>query len=347
MKKLHLIFIALFSAFLLFSCELFYPKQEEDRTIHIITMGFSYADIGDNMLENTLRDQHGMTEQLIALAESSNCSWDVIEFNDGEYSYGWKYPQYDGGNNPVRRGTRYRSYSNAEYGKDTAYTPIKENSEEGIKNAVADIIKENLSVKENDLLFFYYSGHGDVNGLVIPYHDKSGYTFFSPETLFGILDSFDCFQMLIFDCCFSGIFVQDGDLEGTIGYDSSEGLDKQTISNPFEIIANAFIKGFEKGNSGYPKRFSISAASPNQESWDSDQHADHDYAHYYGAFTIWALDYLGYDFENLSGSYRVHGKALTAAGLYEHAYENLTKYTRMTATPNITASRYNLVLFDF
>ena len=346
MKRVNLIFTVFLSSFLLFSCEFFYPEKK-DRTIHIITMGFSYANFGESMLENTLRDQHGMTEQLIALAESSNCSWNVIEFNDGSYEQGWTYPQFDGENEPIWRGLGYRCCSNAEYGKDISYTAIAENSEEGIKSAIADIIKENLSVKENDLLFFYYSGHGEKNGLVIPYHDKTDYTFFSPETLFGILDSFDCFQMLILDCCFSGIFVQDGDLEGTIGYDSSEGLDKETVANPFDIISNAFIKGFDKGNIGYPKRFVISAASSNQKSWDSDNHADHDYAHYYGAFTIWALDYLGYDFENFSGSYRVHGKTLTAAGLYEHAYESLTKYTRMTATPNITASRYNLVLFDF
>ncbi len=347
MRKLYFISIVLLSAFLLFSCELFYPKQEEERTIHIITMGFSYVNLDGNILENTLRDQHGMTEQLIALAESSCCNWNVIEFNDGKYEKGWTYPQYDGGNNPIWRGLGYRCYSNTEYGQAKTYTAIKENDEEGVKNAIADVLRENLDVKENDLLFFYYSGHGDADGLVIPYYGMAGYTYLSPETLFGIMDDFDCFQMLLIDCCYSGVFIQDGDLEGTIGYDRSEELDKQTVLNPFDIIANAFIKGFEKGKDGYPKRFTISAASKNQKSLDSDQHANHDYARYYGAFTIWALDYLGYDFEHFSGAYRVHGKDLTAAGLYEHAYENLTKYTRMTATPNVTASRYNLVLFDY
>lgn len=344
-KRIHLTLVLAISL-IVSSCEFFYPDTNGNKTVHIMTMGFAYAEMKNvNMLDNTLRDQHGMTEQLVALAESCGYGYEVLEFNDGSYP-AWEYPAFEGDNAPERRGIGYRYYNNRGQWKTDTYTPIQAETRQELVQNVCNAIRDNISVDEDDLLFFYYSGHGYQTGLVVPFPDKNDYAFLGPDMLYSVLDPFDCRQLLILDCCNSGIFLEDGDLGSTLDYRQDGELDLQKPAGISTIISEAFAKGFSDGKNGSPVRHVISAASARQNSWDDDSLAAHGYAPYYGAFTIWVLDYLGYDFENLSGTYRTDDGILSAADLYNHAYSHLRDATRITATPNITASRYDLVLFE-
>ncbi len=348
MRKERILLTIVLAIFLIAtSCEFFYPDTNDNKTVHIITMGFAYPMLKEeNVLANTLRDQHGITGQLVALAESCGYGYEVLEFNDGQYGNGWTYPAKGLEKNIVWGKTRYRHYT-GDTPAEAAYTTIAKTGGRTIAEMVATIINDTIEVCKDDILIFHYSGHGNEHGLLIPDQDGSGYEVLSPGMLLAALDSLDCRQMLILDCCYSGIFLEDGDLESTLAYRPSGETDRQTMGNPFNTIGEAFANGFGKsGGASPPSRFIISAASDRQESWDDDRLAAHEYAPYYGAFTIWVLDYLGYDFENLSGTYRMDDGILTAAELYNHAYSHLRDATRITATPNITASRYDLVLFE-
>lgn len=144
---------------------------------------------------------------------------------------------------------------------------------------------------EDDILLFYFSGHGigtDDSVALIPYLDTTvgGYELISPDELFSALHSIPGRKIVILDICYSGGFVPSS------GFDTDALPENYTSAVPFAAFTESWRRYFSSSDLAdeYPDIFVISATGAEEESWESNSIDN-------GYFTYYFLSALGYNHE--------------------------------------------------
>ena len=202
---------------------------------------------------------------------------------------------------------------------------------------------ENLDMEENDLLIFYYSGHGLSDGsLAIP-DGSEKLEFISPDELLNALSAQRGKKCVLLDSCHSGSFVEESGMMA-----SGEVFDKEgrLIKDGFlSALWPSLVMTLQSWPTGNDSIWVMSAATEDQVSLDSgidglERQDEH------GAFTYYLLRALGYDMENGAPSFRNGRDDITFLGIYNTVKEEMSGEMWREQTPQITLSPLDLVLFD-
>ena len=314
MRKMILTFIA--AVILLSSCSLS-PSVEIEPKLYMVAMGIGYDKTESILpLDCTKGDMNAITEQ-IRLMVGGMMDYEIVTYSDEEDGFTLRVSSSQDPQEKV--------------------IPV-------LRDPVDEILKSfSDEADENDLVIFYYAGHGeDVTGDLV-YHYRYGtndYESLSVRDLNDdILSKIKGRKLLILDSCYSGNFIEEGDLEPTHSYDGKGNLES------FDLFSSIRLS-FEALNSDAPAKpesYVLSAASDVQSSYENKTLG-------HGYFTYALLSYLGYDTESETATYdaRFTNDVITVQGLYEGIVENFPfKEEYKNSTPSITPSRYDMVLFDF
>lgn len=337
MKKL-LFTLLLITSLFLFSCE--GPKTSK-RNVYFVSVSLDYIGIlsEKNVLSATNHDQYGLVRELLALDSSIDAKL-FLNYNNNRYTL-----STSGGPNQVTENTKtaldvlpYRIYN---------WSSID----------ILNTLDEIASVaNEEDLFIFQYSGHGntktgelvldaEVNG-----NDINIIDMITPNELIAKCEAMDCISLLILDSCYSGNFVKynttgSGNIYEEITSGSSgEKLKEVSI---FEAISESFKILTNEEEKKTPNIYVFAAASKNQTSWDSDSSVwptDTDDKDKFGGFTFYLLKAMGYDPYN--DEPHNTGSTITLYSLFESVWKEMRKYHKSMATPNITLSPLDVVLFN-
>lgn len=250
MKRIALFISLLLLSLVLISCELLLEKPARPR-IHALFIALDYHDSPGNRLYGTIRDAKELDEALGALARRF----------DQEYL-------------PVRM-----FQEGSDPGASSAEYPTK-------AHILAKIAEIGTQVRENDVLFVYYAGHGmETSGNLAVAHptDTTDYEIFPRTDFLEALDTVVQGNVIVvLDSCYSGLYV---------GEYPSEGL-------------------FDPGTttSYNPRRLTVSAARGDETSQEIAILLDYPYVgydpskpfndprnHIHGAFTSAFLEALGWD----------------------------------------------------
>jgi hypothetical protein len=218
------------------------------------------------------------------------------------------------------------------------------------KDHILDQI-ESLStlIKPEDLLIFYYSGHGYDNGsLVVAPSNARGAIFkddgeldcdslLSVDTLLDVLQHLSGTKLLILDSCYCGSFVQ------------GDGTSVSTVENQ-EYLDQAF-RQYWTSNSKASQVFALVATTKDNTSKEPKNSNNP-----HGYFTWALLEGLGWDIE---GEYlwdfyppTVHNRVLTLDSLYAFIHENQRIPTEGNSPylyqhPLVTGGYRDLTLFRY
>ncbi|MDD3823437.1 MAG: caspase family protein [Sphaerochaetaceae bacterium] len=250
MKRIALFISLLLLSLVFISCELLLEKPARPR-IHALFIALDYHDSPGNRLYGTIRDAKELDEALGALARRF----------DQEYL-------------PVRM-----FQEGSDPGASSAEYPTK-------AHILAKIAEIGTQVRENDVLFVYYAGHGmETSGNLAVAHptDTTDYEIFPRTDFLEALDTVVQGNVIVvLDSCYSGLYV---------GEYPSEGL-------------------FDPGTttSYNPRRLTVSAARGDETSqeiailldypyvgYDSSKPFNDPRNHIHGAFTSAFLEALGWD----------------------------------------------------
>jgi hypothetical protein len=329
MKKLT---ILLLSLFILSSCELYY--EENTYSINLISIGIDYKNTtySSNWLEGTINDAKEFEKALTQM-----CDVNDITINSSGY--------YQVGN----------SYSSDTI-EDSLYP-----SKEHILSAFETL---ESSADENSINIIYYSGHGDSDGSLIlattdtetgaiSFDEDGNVTSDQKLTVSEVYEAIDDIPgktVIIADSCYSGSFFQDS------VYSESE--DDFSFTSAFE---NLFSDDSEE--SEYSDIFIISASQ------DDEYSSEYGYTRYHGYFTKALLEGMGWcdgekgflsyfkipemidEDDGIQGELADGDPPATSSGilsldsLVSYVDENIDE--RATQTAQVSAWRYDLVLFEY
>lgn len=265
-------------------CEFIYPEAEGD--IYLLSVALSYrgSDISP-VLNATLPDQKAMRGQL-----------ELLSVKSGKYFRETAIIQ----DNDIRtEGNLDLSLKGGD-----------------VKTLISEAIEKIGSViAENDILIFYYSGHGYADGALA----FSGTSTMAPDELLEEIKTLDCRKLLILDCCYSGNYVKGG--------------------------SSSFIEAYRSifsSNDDYDNNLWVMAAAlPYQKSWE--EQGGH------GFFTEAILKVTGYDLDNEVPAVNT-GRTISFLTLTSEVPSNIrarlgkdTGY--MEQYPNSTLTGRDLVLF--
>ncbi len=337
MKKLILIIIIL--SLLLFSCS---SPDFSKRNVYFVSVSLDYVGQEDcNSLKSTNHDQYGLTRQLLALDDTIDAKL-FLEYDSNRYVLSTSSGSY--------------APSNAETKTALDVLPYKVYSwtSADIFNTL-DEIAENAN--EDDLFIFQYSGHGwDKTGELVLEAEKVSNNIIlsdsiSPNELLAKCEAMDCISLLIIDSCYSGNFVKynttgSGNIFENVN-SSANSDEKLKEVNLFEAIAESFKILTNEEAKKTPDIYVFAAATKNQTSWDSDASVwptgtqDKDK---FGGFTFYLLKAMGYDpFEDEPHN---TGATITLYSLFDSIWKEMKNYHRTMATPTITLSPLDIVLFN-
>ena len=197
---------------------------------------------------------------------------------------------------------------------------------------------------EEDIVIFYYAGHGEerTGNLVYSYSYESGK--YSDSTM-SARDLYDDFlsqwegrKLIILDSCYSGNFIEDGDLAESVKFEDgkNKGYD---LSKALTLSFNSL----SSNESAKTDCYVLSAAHKDQLAYEAESLK-------HGYFTYAILDYFGYDFENEEAVYttKFDKKSIRVEDLYEAAIDHYPyKNSLKISSPSTTLSRFDMVIFDF
>ena len=222
-------------------------------------------------------------------------------------------------------------------GKKTVNGREEEWSEESIISTI-----QSLDPSPDDLILFFYSGHGDGNGSLVLSNRKDDKELLEPDELLSALSSVSGKKCVFLDSCYSGCFVEDlgiladGEIFGDNGYLSEDSF----LSSVIPALSLAFTAGW----SGNGDIWVMSAATDSQLSYDSGTDGLPNQKKY-GAFTYYLLSALGYDMESDAPGTSNDRPAITFLGLYDDMKEMMPESLWDMQTPQITLTPLDLVLF--
>ena len=199
----------------------------------------------------------------------------------------------------------------------------------------------NLDTVSGDLIIFHYSGHGDSSGALVPDIDTSSRL--KPEDLLDTLKLIDGKKCLFIDSCYSGSFIEDSSkLENGEKFDEDGNL----IADGFASSLIAAIENAFKGEAENTEIWALTAATDKQlsfDSWDTGMPMQENF----GAFSYYLAIALGYDMENDSTTIPGVSTEITFYGLYQEIKGLMATDLWREATPQVTLSHYDPVLFRF
>ena len=197
-----------------------------------------------------------------------------------------------------------------------------------------------LDTVAEDLIIFHYSGHGDDDGSLVTDMDISFRL--SPERLLDQLENTDGKKCLFLDSCYSGTFIDGGKLaDGEVFFGGN------LISESFvHALLPSLLMTFSAGHTERSDIWVFSAATENQSSFDSWDGGLPEQENF-GAFTYYLASALGYDMENDRAAIPGRMTTITFYDIYQKVKENMDGSLWKEATPQVTLSPVDLVLFRF
>lgn len=307
MKK---IFSALFIILLLSACS---NALDSSRTI-VIAVALDYEedafqDKENNLVVNTLsnppNDLEAFTHQIDILASGREVERHIF------LSQG---------------GTRRVNGKREEWDKETILSAIS-----------------SLDAEENDLVLFFYSGHGmDGTGELVVSAKEGKMDKISPDELLTALSEVGGKKCVFLDSCYSGAFVEDA---GMLADGEVFGEDGSLIKEGFLFsLGPALSLSITSGRLGTDDIWLMSATTDGQLSYDSGTEGLPNQEEY-GAFSYFLISSLGYDMENDSPRISQERNEVTFLGLYRDIKRRMTESMWTEQTPQITLTPLDLVLF--
>ena len=288
---------------LLISCR---PSVPAGRTV-IISVALDYAspDDGASTLSNPPNDQRAFMAQTELLASASGERYEMIGFLSENERW-----SVDG--------------EERKWGKADVLSTIM-----------------GLDTGDDDLIIFYYSGHGSTDGSLVIDNDPEEKEYIAPDELIAALSAIGGKKCVILDSCHSGVFIQDTGIMA-----DGEQFDDGRLAS--EGFASALIPSLRislsSGVVGNEDIWVLSAATAEQLSYDSGSEGLVNQDRY-GAFTYSLLIALGYDMEE-DVPRLIRGREVTFLDLYAGIKDSMAEEMWRIQTPQITLSPLDLVLFS-
>ncbi len=326
MRKALLIIL---SAIMLFSCEYFYSEKANAK-LYMIAMGIGYKHTTSiSTLDYTSSDAAAVSEQIRNIVDG-RMDYEIYTYTDTENGFEVSLM--------------------ASTGDKDVYLKFETNPS---LNEISELFEDILgSSGEEDLIIFYYAGHGveDTGDLVYSYEYNSGsYNTISVRTMLdddGLLSPYSARKLIILDSCYSGVFIEEGDLASTNTYKEKTIKDDDYSYLEFYNLIKSVKLSFEtlnSSNSAMPEAYVLSASSADQMAYEASS-LEHGY------FTYSLLSYLDYDLaeDEATHTSKFNNRTVSVTDLYNgviNAFPSTSYYK--IATPTMTPSRYDMILFDF
>lgn len=199
------------------------------------------------------------------------------------------------------------------------------------------------------LVLFYYSGHGDEYGNIIPFGAiESASERINPEELRGMLSDAGLGNVIILlDSCYSGAFVEDGATTDAVPGNYEKGDSVLLVPTDYSYQyplyidalpdAMAALLRYER-TSGY---VTISAAGSDEEAWESGSH---------GIFTAAVLDAMEDPASDLDADgYVSSGELFAWTASYIEYWWNGETYSPLTSgdyLPHLSGTPYEFILWE-
>ena len=400
---------------LLTSCDLTMMNAETSKPkIYYVGIGLDYktwnrnkdATTGNSHLKNTKNDLKAITAQLEHLAKAYGYDYRFVTYDDfsskkinsknpEDFNYNFYFnvktnegPAIDkDGSEITDKEFFYCNIANGQKNTDGSDKHVRLDSfaktfTDRIYNYLTDYGKDVPG--KNDIVIFYYTGHGIENGLGPAVYYQTGnksekeictcalYTPGKPtgKTAINVKDNyimplpylyledmffsrFEATVITLFDCCYSGYAVSNSDLGSIHNFGSSslnvptDQLEVPSINSIFNNTFNATFGDSAESKNIYP----LTAAHPTQISFDQDCDIRDMRQKNYGAFTYQVLSYLDYNFDGTNTELPVGDvgnptkPVYSINQMYNYVYEHLGHTTKTYATPNVTRSRFDHAIF--
>ena len=200
-----------------------------------------------------------------------------------------------------------------------------------------------LEAEENDLVLFFYSGHGmDGTGELVVSAKEGKMDKISPAELLTAPSEVGGKKCVLVDSCYSGAFVEDA---GMLADGEVFGEDGSLIKEGFLFsLGPALSLSITSGRLGTDDIWLMSATTDGQLSYDSGTEGLPNQEEY-GAFSYFLISSLGYDMENDSPRISQERNEVTFLGLYRDIKRRMTESMWTEQTPQITLTPLDLVLF--
>ena len=188
---------------------------------------------------------------------------------------------------------------------------------------------------DDDLLIFHYSGHGLEDGSLVVDDDS----YLSLDELLQAIGTAGGKKLVILDSCFAG-----ADISGSSALSNGESFSgtKLTGTSVFISATSSFSLLFTGKPDSLDDIWVLAAVTDSQysyDSWDTGEAGQDSY----GAFSYQVLKALGYDFEEgLPGR---SSSRITLYSLYRSLMSEISEDLKSVATPQVTLSPVDLVLF--
>ena len=373
--------IAILIAILLLftSCDLMLSNQTKGK-MYLICCGLGYEGGTENQaLINPLNDANALISEFEALCTAGGYEYEIVHYTDDVHGTGLRYDD--------DRRFVFKHYSNESpaVSDRTMYlypTPSLDKLDaDYLTSHFLDTLDKMLEPNmptDDDLLIFFYSGHGEdslahtpskPSGPVAYYQTYSNldestsfitdFSAISYDSILNHLDTYKGRQLAIFDCCYSGastynpeeyLHRDDNELSYSISfynYADDPREDRKDIFNVSTFIEDSWNKTFD-GKGGKPRRFIINSCTYAQQAMNADFWINEPFAEYYGGLSYRLLRYLGFDVVgNQPGiSEDLKGKVISVTGIFRGIYDNISKTLVKRATPNMTRTSYDMVVWD-
>lgn len=217
---------------------------------------------------------------------------------------------------------------------DAEYYPIKD-------NIYAKLDEYSKSLAPDDMLVFYYSGHGETldqgkTGFLVtaPTKKEPNYGIFDMDTLYKYMDRLPCNVILIIDACYSGVF--------------NNHADTPNVDNVAQW--QTFMKNRE-----YENVVTLAASQSNQTSLVSITETKEGTYERHGLMTIELLREIGWKHSTLETTPTIiNGIMSNVAGYLAYPKKELkistifknmmTNWATSSQTPDINVSFYDMYL---
>ncbi len=306
-------FIIILIIALLTSCTM---PEEVRSDVYLISAALDYEGMSVSTLHGAVNDQSSVITQFRYLSEADGRNFHSYQLTQKGESVYMKYET-----SPLL-GDRTELVRNIDV--------------RSIKSELVDIIR-NLPSRDNDLVIFYYGGHGlsskgtsEHGALVLgdlrsagAMADGDRQLILTPEDLRYELGAVSGNKVIILDSCFSGTGSRD------------DGIPEAGD------IAGAFSLLFSKSRIRNDLIWEINASTADRPSYEKSE-TDDMKAH--GRFTVELLKYLGYRFyaDQTEGPGLPSSGVLTVYDAWEYTSNTLSKSTQ---TPTSGKSERDLILF--